>query len=304
MDDDHTYILRTCNADMTAHGGFRWPTSGPVEAPDWDPAPECGGGLHGLLCGEGNGVMLDNKDDAKWLVVKVPVSEIVDLGGKVKFSRGVVIYAGDRDTAVAMIQKLCPRARAVAYSTNAGCDGSTSTGGDFSANTGDYLSTNTGGNYSTNTGGRLSANTGGDFSANTGDYWSTNTGGYDSTNTGGDRSTNTGGRLSTNNGGDSSSNTGGDWSRNTGGDNSTNTGGNCSTNIGGDCSRNAGGNYSHNAGGVGSRARGGDGSVLSIQYIDSSNRRRMAVAYVGENGIVPDTWYGVDRNGEFVEVWE
>ena len=48
-------ILRTCNKDMTTYGGFKWPTSGEVVAPDWKPNAECGNGLHGLLWGEGNG---------------------------------------------------------------------------------------------------------------------------------------------------------------------------------------------------------------------------------------------------------
>jgi hypothetical protein len=33
-------VLRTCNADMTAHGGFKWPESGHVAAPDWLPTRE------------------------------------------------------------------------------------------------------------------------------------------------------------------------------------------------------------------------------------------------------------------------
>ena len=45
-------ILRTCDANMQSHGGFQWPRSGPVAAPDWNPAPECGNGLHGFLRGE------------------------------------------------------------------------------------------------------------------------------------------------------------------------------------------------------------------------------------------------------------
>ena len=29
-------VLRTCNPDMTSYGGFKWPESGPVEAPaEW-----------------------------------------------------------------------------------------------------------------------------------------------------------------------------------------------------------------------------------------------------------------------------
>jgi hypothetical protein len=46
-------ILRTCDKDMRSHGGFQWPRSGPVAAPDWRPVAECGGGLHGFLRGEG-----------------------------------------------------------------------------------------------------------------------------------------------------------------------------------------------------------------------------------------------------------
>ena len=37
-------VLRTVNADGTSHGGFRWPDSGAVEAPDWSPVAECGQG--------------------------------------------------------------------------------------------------------------------------------------------------------------------------------------------------------------------------------------------------------------------
>lgn len=47
-------VLRVCNADMTSHGGFRWPADGYVEAYDWKPKAECGNGLHGWLWGEGD----------------------------------------------------------------------------------------------------------------------------------------------------------------------------------------------------------------------------------------------------------
>lgn len=45
-------VLRTCNSDMTGYGGFKWPESGPVEAPDWNPVKSCGQGLHGWLWDE------------------------------------------------------------------------------------------------------------------------------------------------------------------------------------------------------------------------------------------------------------
>ena len=57
-------ILRTCGANMKSHGGFQWPRSGPVSAPDWNPAPECGNGLHGFLRGEGDGSLADWSSNA------------------------------------------------------------------------------------------------------------------------------------------------------------------------------------------------------------------------------------------------
>lgn len=117
-----------------------------------------------------------------------------------------------------------------------------------------------------------------------GGYGSTVTGGYSSTVTGGDRSTVTGGIGSTV--------TGGYDSTVTGGDAGTVTGGDCSTVTGGDYSTVTGGNYS--------TVTGGYGSTLSIKWFDG-NRYRIAVAYVGEDGILPNVKYRVE-GGKFVEV--
>ena len=89
-------VLRTCAADMSAHGGFVWPESGPVSAPDWSPAAVCGQGLHGLLWGCGDGSLLSWNTDAKWLVVEVLTADVVELDGKVKFPRGQVVLVGTR----------------------------------------------------------------------------------------------------------------------------------------------------------------------------------------------------------------
>lgn len=105
------YMLRTCNADMTSHGGFKWPTLGPVTCPDWDPEPVCGYGLHGLLRGQGNINLLDPDSPGRvWQVVAVPADEIVDLGGKIKVPRAWVVFSGSRGGAVAHMQALCPGA--------------------------------------------------------------------------------------------------------------------------------------------------------------------------------------------------
>jgi hypothetical protein len=98
-------VLRTCAADMSAHGGFIWPESGPVSCPDWNPEHICGYGLHGALWGEGNGHLLSWEPDAKWLVVEVLASDVVELNGKVKFPRGEVVYCGTRQGATELIQR-------------------------------------------------------------------------------------------------------------------------------------------------------------------------------------------------------
>ena len=65
-------MLRTCAADMSAYGGFVWPKSGPVEAPDWSADPVCGGGLHGALWGEGDGALFQWGPDSRNGVLLFP----------------------------------------------------------------------------------------------------------------------------------------------------------------------------------------------------------------------------------------
>ena len=148
-------VLRTCASDMTAHGGFKWPEKGHVECPDWDSAPKCGNGLHGLLWGTGDSSLMNWDTGAKWLVVEVDANLIVPIGTsapdtippKVKFPRGVVIYAGDRKGATDLI-----RARAPANYVGSihgvfviGGHGAKVTGGDYATVTGGHRATVTGG---------------------------------------------------------------------------------------------------------------------------------------------------------------
>ena len=96
---EHVLVLRTSNKDRISHNGFQWPESGPVEAPDWSPEPICGRGLHGALWGEGNGSLFNWVEDATWQVVEVLEKDIVDLGGKIKFPQGNVVFSGSREGA-------------------------------------------------------------------------------------------------------------------------------------------------------------------------------------------------------------
>ena len=115
VDQDVTYVIRTCDKDMKGHGGFQWPESGFVEAPDWDPDPEitCGSGLHGLEWGQGDARLLDWDQDAKWLVVKVLKSEGFLAGkDKCRYRRGEVVFAGGMVGA-------CQKIREVGYTGSA-----------------------------------------------------------------------------------------------------------------------------------------------------------------------------------------
>ena len=126
-------VLRACNPDMSSRNGFVWPQVGRVaEAPDWKPETMCGNGLHGWLWGNGDinaSGGTHNVADAKWLVVEVIKSEIVDLTGKVKFPRGTVRFIGSAVDAAAMIQASAPVGTAVIYGTaTAGTRGTATAG--------------------------------------------------------------------------------------------------------------------------------------------------------------------------------
>ena len=124
-------ILKTVNTNMTAHDGFLWPSTGPVEAPDWDPTPTCGGGLHGLLWGHGNASSLIEPDvvTGRWIVFAAELGDVVDIdGGKVKTPRGVVVHVGDRNSATTyLIEHGAPAG--VHYATVVAGNGGTATAG-------------------------------------------------------------------------------------------------------------------------------------------------------------------------------
>jgi hypothetical protein len=172
-------VLRTCKPDMSSTNGFVWPESGPVAAPDWNPFPQCGHGLHGALWGCGDGSLLNWDPDAKWLVVEVEESDIVDLSGKVKYPRGSVLYAGDRQTATQMVYDRRP-GPVIGLQITAG-DGGTATAG--------YRGTATAGDRGTATAGDGGTATAGDRGTATAGDGGTATAGYRGTATAGDGGT-------------------------------------------------------------------------------------------------------------------
>ncbi|EAQ4239883.1 hypothetical protein Q6Y84_001273 [Salmonella enterica] len=173
--------------------------------------------------------------------------------------------------------------------TNTGnCSAATNTGNRSAAtNTGDWSAATNTGNRSaaTNTGNRSAATNTGNRSAatNTG-YWSaaTNTGYWSA-------ATNTGNRsAATNTGNRSAATNTGDWSA------ATNTGNWSAAEVSGSQSVAA-------AFGIEGKARASEGGAIVLCYRDEDGELiHIRASKVGENGIMPNTWYQLNEDGEFV----
>ena len=162
MTAERVLVLRVCRADLTSPSidanGFRWPEAGEVAAPDWDPYPRCGGGLHGWLWGEGKvhgNIGQDVIDDPKsrWLIVEVLKSDVVELPGKVKFPRGEVVFVGDREAAVAYLVERAPSGKSIAFHRATAGESGTATAGESGTATAGYGGTATAGHGGTATAG-------------------------------------------------------------------------------------------------------------------------------------------------------
>ncbi len=166
------YLLKTVGPKGEAHGGFRWPLTPDtvVTAPDWDPTPECGGGLHGALNGEGDGGLFDWSEGAIWIAAEIPEGvEVVDLGGKVKVQSCIVWVAGTREEATSWLSERCPGAAIIGGTSTSGNrgtstsgDGGTSTSGNDGTSTSGNDGTSTSGDYGTSTSGNGGTSTSGD----------------------------------------------------------------------------------------------------------------------------------------------
>ena len=161
-------VLRTCDKDLKAHGGFQWPSSGPVKAPDFSKEAKCGEGLHGLLWGEGNSSLLCWEEDAKGLIIAVLEKEIIKIDSeKVKFPRGRVLFVGTLQDAGALLSHYAPPGTlGVCGTATAGVCG-TATAGYRGTATAGYRGTATAGDSGTATAGDSGTATAGDSGAAT-----------------------------------------------------------------------------------------------------------------------------------------
>ncbi len=182
-------VLRVIHADRSSSRGFVWPEVGGIaKAPDWDPEPVCGGGLHGWLWAQGsvNGSGADwgfTEAGAIWLVLEVNVADVVaiDGGQKVKFPEALVLFAGRASECSDFISKhlvgqiaqgLIAGTATVGYrGTATAGDSGTATAGDSGTAKAGHSGTATAGHRGTataGTGGTATAGTGGTATAGTG----------------------------------------------------------------------------------------------------------------------------------------
>ncbi|ENT9245979.1 hypothetical protein ACFA39_001884 [Salmonella enterica] len=183
--------------------------------------------------------------------------------------------------------------------TNTGnCSAATNTGNCSAAtNTGDWSAATNTGNWSaaTNTGNRSAATNTGNRSA------ATNTGNRSAaTNTGNcSAATNTGDWSAATNTGDWSAATNtGNWSA------ATNTGNwSAATNTGNWSAAEVSGSQSVAAAlGIEGKARASEGGAIVLCYRDKNGELiHIRASKVGENDIMPNTWYQLNEDGEFVE---
>ncbi|SPA25907.1 S-antigen family protein (fragment) [Cupriavidus taiwanensis] len=293
-------VLRVCAPDMTSRGGFKWPeVGGQVSAPDWEATSECGAGLHGWLYGQGDHSCVSywQQDDAKWLVLEVPSAEIIMLGGKCKFPRATVRFVGTKSEAADYLLAHEPRAAdvgVIGLVRLVGDQQSTLVGALGTATAGEG-GTATAGNYGTATAGEGGTATAGYRGTATAGNYGTATAGEGGTATAGYRGTATAGNYGTATAGNYGTATAGEGGTATAGYRGTATAGNYGTATAGE-----GGTAT--AGYRGTATAGKNGELRIQQWDANAERYRTRVAYVGEDGIKPDTKYCLNDGGKFEEV--
>jgi hypothetical protein len=289
-------VLRTVAGSMTspdcdyagvpAHS-FLWPESGPVSCSDWSPEPRCGKGLHGLLWGQGDPSLLVPDDASrKWLVIECKVSDVVELGtDKCKFSKGAVVFCGDRTEAVAFLQARAPAGTLAVFGTSASGDSGTSASGNYGTSTSGHKGTSTSGICGTSLSGNHGTSTSGVCGTSTSGDSGTSTSGNYGISTSGNHGTSTSGYGGTSLSGDGGTSLSCYKGTSLSGDGGTSTSGSCGTSLSGD----------------GGTSMSGENGIIAIRYHDKkAGRSRLAVGYPGEKGIEPNKRYKLNDKHEFV----
>ncbi len=150
--------IRTVDKNFRAYGGFSWPKSGYVAAPDWDKSPQCGGGLHMLPNGDGDWGLMSWDLDAIAQVCEYDKREAVSVDGdKIKVPQCNVIKTGSLYTLLAevvcngeVIRAQVKDIQAKNASSGNSATNASSGNSATNASSGDYATNASSGNYAKN----------------------------------------------------------------------------------------------------------------------------------------------------------
>ena len=290
-------IMRSCGPDLRSYNEFQWPEAGPVAAPAWEATENCGNGLHGFLWGEGDYNLANKAPDAKWLVVETDGANVIDLGGKVKFPSGTVVFCGEAKSAAAYIQANGGAGKKVIHGTATAGYAGTATAG--------YAGTATAGDAGTATAGDAGTATAEAYGTATAGARGTATAGAYGTATAGDAGTATAGDASTATAGDTGTATAGAYGTATAGAPGTATAGAAGTATAGAYGTATAGARGTATAGYAGTATAGYGGVICIQFW-TGTRYKAKIAQVkdedGDGQLEPNQAYKLNEAGEFVLV--
>jgi hypothetical protein len=276
------YGLRTCGPKGEAYNGFTWPTEkgAVVSAPDFDPSPTCGGGLHLNPWGMGDWSLHSYHASALWMVVRYDPALAVELdggerGGKIKAPWAIVEQVETRENLARLLGPLA--VRRIARIKEITCDAATTGYAAHAATTG-YAA------HAATTGYAAHAATTGDaaHAATTGDA------AHAATTGGRAHAATTGGRAH-------AATTGGRAHAATTGDaaHAATTGGRAHAATTGDDAISA-------SLGIDARAKAGAGGAIMLAeygWRPALGKYELVAVFaskVGEGGIEPDTWYKLE----------
>ena len=311
------YILKTLPHDGKAYEGFQWAleVGATVKAPDWNPEPKCGGGLHGWLKGEGNGrIGHIEREGCLWLVLET--EQVVNIDNeKVKFPECKILFVGGRIDATKLLRSLCPDAQAIIGESIEVGDSQKCLVGDYGQATAGNFGQATAGDYGQATAGDGGQATAGNFGqATAGDNGKATAGEYGQA-TAGNNGQATAGDFGQATAGNKGQATAGEGGQATAGDRGQATAGDFGQATAGDRGQATAGEYGQatagyegqatagyegqaTAGEYG-KATAGEGGTIQIEYYNNG-RYRQLVGYIGEDGLEPNVTYKIE-DGKFVK---
>ena len=133
LKENEILVLRTADKNGQSFNHFQWPADGLVEAPDWNGKAECGGGLHGLPRGCGDGSLLDWSDEYMGQLVAVnSTADYLEFDAKCKFKAGRVVFSkiGALREAIEILSVVYPDLPVVGRTATAGNRGTATAGDD------------------------------------------------------------------------------------------------------------------------------------------------------------------------------